>query len=943
MVVDETVHSATFASGSSSVLEISEEYYIGGLSNLRQRRASQKGLKAQSFSGCIQNLMVDKHWVGFPHMKVTHAVEVDCVWKYPCIEKDPCILSGSCQQYEHDEFICYCEQAYCIKADYNDHYKIFTRSDLPQEVELLSINPLQLLEGDSVFLTTSAIDVLIDYAKLGIMEAGVVFHIVSQPKHGKILISPEGGSSSNSSISSKVFSLIELSTDKVKYVHNGDEQPNDHMTIDLQLITANRESLPDILHGKHRFVLHANITPVNDAPILRLNANKVLRLTQGIPKIITSDLLIATDPDSLPDSLFFSIIPSTDSDPLVHQGVIEVAGKRSNTFTQDEINQGVVTYLINSQTADDKSFDLPIQVSDGMETSDKVYLPVSVLPLQLRMINNTGLVLIHKSSALITPSNLSFVSNSEDDNIDVKFTIVKQPQFGNIQKLRAVDSSWINVDSFTSNQINLDQVRYIHNIDFPVHDDFKFTVSFGPIKSNKYDFRLTFTKLKIGIHTQNSLRINGTKEKIVSNSNLFHQTTPLPTFSRNIIYKVITPPKYGLIYVNGYPEYAKEGDSFTQQDIEKNLIRYRTYQTCYSSFIDTFEFMVSVPECEDIFGSIKIVYNPPEELSKMLSYQTRELIHVKEGDRAQLSRKQFEVLFNKFNFLMLKLAIPPRNGVLCNVNSETMKVSQIDSFSLEKLYLGDIYYCHDDSETTTDSMHFLVMSDLNKDFQYVCEVLVDIYLVNDNAPYRSDDKKFHVVRNKSKIVSSNDLRFIDPDVNTNTSEILYLKFNSTSVEFCNAGSGRALTEFTQDDIDQGKILLRHLNTAELNNISLTVTDGKFHVPSQLNIVASDPFINITEKNATVVQESKYILIKLADLSIETNLNINPDEVEYTVLEGPTYGILKLLRRKFNGTALASRVNSNNNTTSVKNFTQTDVIRERLVYWNTEVASMDKIR
>lgn len=54
-----------------------------------------------------------------------------------------------------------------------------------------------------------------------------------------------------------------------------------------------------------------------------------------------------------------------------------------------------------------------------------------------------------------------------------RYTIVKQPQFGNIQRLRTVDSSWINVDSFTSNQIHLGQVRYIHNNDFPVHDDFK--------------------------------------------------------------------------------------------------------------------------------------------------------------------------------------------------------------------------------------------------------------------------------------------------------------------------------------------------------------------------------------------------------------------------------------------------------------------------------------
>lgn len=473
------MHSATFASRSSNLLEIGEEYFVGGLGIDRRRKAAQKGLRAieQSFKGCVRNLMVDKHYVGFPHMKVTHSVEVDCVWQYPCLEKSPCILSGTCEQYEHNEFICYCDQAYCIKADFNDHYKIFTRSDLPSEVELLSINPLQLLEGDSVYLSTKFVDVLIDYTKFGIMEAGVVFHIVSPPKHGKVIITSEG--SGNSSLS-KFFSLIDLTTDKVKYVHNGDEQPNDHMTIDLQLISNNRELLPDVLLGKHRFVLHANITGVNDAPVLRLNSNKILRLTQGIPKLIGPDLLMADDPDSPASSLMYtSVSPNEGGSPSLHSGVFEVFGKRTNSFTQEDINQGGVTYLVNTQSPDDIAIDLAFQVSDGMETSEKVLLPVSILPLQLRMINNTGLVLVHKSSALITPWNLSFVSNSDDDNIDVKYNITKQPQFGNVQRLRAVDSSWITVDSFTSNQILLGQVRYIHNTDFPVHDDFK--VSFWSV------------------------------------------------------------------------------------------------------------------------------------------------------------------------------------------------------------------------------------------------------------------------------------------------------------------------------------------------------------------------------------------------------------------------------------------------------------------------------
>lgn len=54
-----------------------------------------------------------------------------------------------------------------------------------------------------------------------------------------------------------------------------------------------------------------------------------------------------------------------------------------------------------------------------------------------------------------------------------RYTINQPPLFGNVQKLRTVDNSWITVDSFTSDLVQLGHVRYIHNNDFPVHDDFK--------------------------------------------------------------------------------------------------------------------------------------------------------------------------------------------------------------------------------------------------------------------------------------------------------------------------------------------------------------------------------------------------------------------------------------------------------------------------------------
>lgn len=559
-----------------------------------------------------------------------------------------------------------------------------------------------------------------------------------------------------------------------------------------------------VILEKRRFILHVNVTPVNDPPMLALPPNKILRLIQGIPKVLGADLLAAVDPDSSNSSLIFTILIKPESEG--ENGVLEVNGKQAESFSQDDVNHKAVTYVVNTQHQEDTSFDIALQVSDGMETSASESIHVSVQPLQLRMTNNTGLVMIHKSPSLITPWNLSFITNSEDENLDIRFDIVKQPNHGAIQKLRSVDSSWISVESFTSNQLQLGQIRYHHtSSEFPQFDEFKFTATLGSVRSSIYDFRVTFTKLRIGMQRHQNKVINGTKDSVIENEFLFHQTTPIPSFTRTIIYTLLTVPRFGILYVAGYDGSAKAGDSFTQFDIDERRIRYKTFRTSYSTFVDDLEFIVTVPECEDVIGSIKLIYNPDEHLTRTLTYQRKDKLYVNEGERTAVSRTHFDVLLNKFNYLTFNLTHNPKHGDLCMVNDGFRQL--IETFKLENLYLGDVYYCHDDSESNEDSMKILILSDPQTDFQYVSEIAIDIYLQNDNPPMRQIDKKFPIVRGDSKLISSTDLRYFDPDIDSRTADIIYRNIQSTTGEVM-IGGITALS-FNQDDLDNLRVYFNH--------------------------------------------------------------------------------------------------------------------------------------
>lgn len=125
------------------------------------------------------------------------------------------------------------------------------------------------------------------------------------------------------------------------------------------------------------------------------------------------------------------------------------------------------------QILDDKRFEVFLEVSDGVKTSPIVALPVLVKPLQLKMINNTGLIMSHSLTMKISNFNLSFSANSLNHSFDIHYKIIAHPQSGVIEKKRLIDGSWTELTSFTNHQLNSDQIRYRHITGSPVQDEFK--------------------------------------------------------------------------------------------------------------------------------------------------------------------------------------------------------------------------------------------------------------------------------------------------------------------------------------------------------------------------------------------------------------------------------------------------------------------------------------
>lgn len=391
-------------------------------------------------------------------------------------------------------------------------------------------------------------------------------------------------------------------------------------------------------------------------------------------------------------------------------------------------------------------------------------------------------------------------------------------------------------------------------------------------------------------------------------------------------------------------------DSFTQLDIDKNRIRYKTHHSSYSSFYDYLEFVVSVAECDDVVGKVTIMFTPLEDLVHKLSYQSREILKVQEGERALITKNHFEIRFNIYESLRFVVTHKPEFGTLCRYEDRDRKVMVITEFTLEQLFLNEIYYCHDDTESTQDSFDLLILSSDETDLQFVSNIDVRISLHNDNAPYRTLERIFHVMRGGIRTLNTDVLQYLDADVDTNTSNIHYLHISCNNGAFYK--SGHYVDSFTQDDIANRRIIFQHTG-ADVGTASFIVSDQLHDVNGLLEIHASDAFVSMLATNASIVQEGKFVILRNKDFVLETNLDMKLDEIYYEVIKPPAYGILMYLGRPRSSedSAMTSASSSSSSTmhykssnlTSLNNFTHLDIERDRLVYWNTEIASMDKLR
>lgn len=94
------------------------------------------------------------------------------------------------------------------------------------------------------------------------------------------------------------------------------------------------------------------------------------------------------------------------------------------SFTQQDVDRGLVSYVHGGGGGGGgagAAARLALHVSDGIETSAAAILRVVAFPLQVSLLNNTGIVLTHRYSFSIHLNlPLTFAFIKESSNLDLQ-------------------------------------------------------------------------------------------------------------------------------------------------------------------------------------------------------------------------------------------------------------------------------------------------------------------------------------------------------------------------------------------------------------------------------------------------------------------------------------------------------------------------------------------
>ncbi|NXF77364.1 CSPG4 protein, partial [Sclerurus mexicanus] len=879
--------------------------FVGGVDDrirlevvkLKLTSVSGKYARGGSFKGCLRNLKANSEKKSLKNVLVTKDVSAGCGIEsafntnlsLETSVKNPTVKTAPIFAISHESSVPLGKE---------------------DKTHLLVLSSLIVPEGGQASLKSKHIKVNLDFEKLGINQSQILFEIKEPPSHGDLKLNVGPVQEVNT------FTMQDVCQGKILYVHDGSEDTYDYFNFSIS--TSSEKIVPPYLQGNEQHMFSINVTPVNDAPEITLPEGNLLVVLENSKKRLTGDLIKVLDKDTGSQDLSLSVLGNLNADA----GFLENSkhpGKAITTFSNEDLREGTVFFV----HAGVKNSRIVLRASDGEKVSNTVVLRVMAVPLDYRVVNNSGINLLQGVTALIEPRHLAVETNAILQEMEVRYEITEPPRFGQVQRHHS-RGKWKQVRSFSQRSLQHNRVRYCSTFKQiqleNVTDQFKFKVSVENRVSEEHTFPIKVKWLRYSLLKHTPLEIEKSKKKYLNSDNLFAVIADLEIPEDELHFKLLSLPRKGQLQLNDQP--LKNDSVFSQKDITDQKVAYELISRHHEDNYDSFKFLISTRYLESNLYDFEI-YIKSEFRNIIL---TNNGLNVTEGEGELITSTKLFVQTPDNKAFQYKVLQFPKHGKLklINFSGPFENNDNLTTFTNEDITDKHLMYVHDDSETAFDE--FLVRASSKESGKWenldpAVEPLsleirfsISVHLKNDEKPIRVIDKIFNIVRNGQRLLTLADLCYHDPDSDFDDGQLLYTRRGISNGDLVLTNDTlHRLYQFKQADLEQKQVLFLHRG-ADFGRFVLFVTDGKHYTSLLLEVNATDPYVKLANNTGLLVQKGKEETVSTANLSATTNQDIRNDrELTYEILSFPKYG----------------RIYVNN--LLMDSFTQLDLIKGHVTY------------
>lgn len=496
------------------------------------------------------------------------------------------------------------------------------------------------------------------------------------------------------------FTADQLNNGLVRFVHDGGEAAT--AGFDVSLADGGEDGA-----GTDSASISISVNPVNDAPVIGVNVGGTMN--EGGRLTLTNAMLNEGDVDDAGAGISYSAANLSN-------GHIEVNGVLQNTFTQADIDNGLVVFVHDGSETLAASFDFTL--ADGGEngaavangTFNIVVNPTNDIPT---LALNSGATVAEGGSVTVDNTVLR-ATDIESADGGLVFTLTSLPD-GTFENTNTASVLLVG-DTFTQADLDNGFIRYTHHGGEGLSETISFTVGDGTDTSTAFDFEFTVTPVNDDPTTimmdGGSVRENSEMGTVVASLD-----TDDPDLPRDNITYTITNDVDGMISIAGNRIIVSDLIDF---EIMESLIVDITADDGNGGIVSS-SFTISILDQDERSNDITLILRePPKEAPADLSVRAERIQNVddvlglskviQEGfDNALIDDDASVQILRESTTMLLKTILSESNPIILGEAIQVIEeeLASIDNELSNNNAVG--------SEFTTLEQALALMESLNQD------------------------------------------------------------------------------------------------------------------------------------------------------------------------------------------------------------------------------------